>query len=80
LGVRLAGVGLGATGDLVGAASEGLFGLVERGLGGVGGLWPCVSRMLCIASGLFMMGGETYHLLARLGVEIFAESLRHCGG
>ena len=38
LGVRLARVGLGAAGDLVGAAGERLLGLVEGGLGGVGSL------------------------------------------
>jgi hypothetical protein len=38
LGVGLAGVGLSASGDLVGAAGEGLLGLVEGGLGRVGGL------------------------------------------
>jgi hypothetical protein len=43
LGVGLAGVGLSASGDLVGAAGEGLLGLVEGGLGGVGGLDGVVS-------------------------------------
>jgi hypothetical protein len=38
LGVGFAGVGLGAASDLVGAAGEGLLGLVEGGFGGVGGL------------------------------------------
>lgn len=38
LSVRLARVGLSATGDLVGAAGERLLGLVEGGLGGVGSL------------------------------------------
>jgi hypothetical protein len=41
LGVGLAGVGLSASGDLVGAAGDRLLGLVEGGLGGVGGLVWC---------------------------------------
>jgi hypothetical protein len=38
--------------------------------------------VVCIASGSLGMEGDggTYHLLTRLGVEIFAEGLRHCGG
>lgn len=43
LGVRLARVWLGAAGDLVSAAGEGLLGLVEGGLGGVGSLGGSVS-------------------------------------
>jgi hypothetical protein len=36
--VGLAGVGLGAASDLVGAAGQGFFGLVESGFRGVGSL------------------------------------------
>jgi hypothetical protein len=43
LGVGLARVGLGTASDLVGSAGEGLLGLVEGGLGGVGGLDGVVS-------------------------------------
>jgi hypothetical protein len=46
LGVRLARVGLGAAGDLVSAAGDGLLGLVEGGLGGVGGLDGSVSMSM----------------------------------
>lgn len=43
LSVGLAGVGLRATSDLVGAAGNAFFSLVEGGLGGVGSLSKDVS-------------------------------------
>jgi hypothetical protein len=76
LGVGFAGVGLGAASDLVSAAGEGLFGLVEGGFGGVGGL----DGGLVKYSKSGKVRKEAYHLLARLGVEVFAESFGHCGG
>lgn len=62
--------GLRLASDLVAGAGYRFLGLVERGLGRVGGL-DSVSLDIWIA------GGETYQLLAGLGVEVFAECFGH---
>lgn len=75
LGVGLAGIGLCATGDLVGATGDAFFGFVECGFGGVGSL------EVGLVCGLNEKRGKgMYHLLAGLGVEVFAECVGHVDG